>query len=546
MKKTRRMTAVIAAMTLTAAMAVPNMMMTASAASIEITGISETIDHTFEVYQIFTGKLATDGTFSNLKWGSGVSEYGTTANNKTAVTPGALVDSAIVDDISATNVTATNIIDRITLSSNKKTMESDKATGIASIDNLADGYYLVKDVTNLAGKDDANSAWIVQVAGTANIEIKNAKPTVDKQIQDETGDAENGATNGWGESADHAINEKFQFKLTATIPADADYAAYETYKLVFNDTLSKGISFDKIDSVTVTSASLSDTNAKTLATTDYTKSDIEKDTDTGAQTWKLTIANIKSIVDTNTLGTNNAAKPIFGKEVITVEVVYTAHLNSDAIISSADGTGVNTNNNKVNLTYSNNPYASGSGDTGTTADDYVWCFTYGVNNTKYKDAEASGNELAGAGFTLYTNSNKTTAIKLILKDGTYIVADQSAETGFITEMTSDANGKFNIIGLDAGTYCLAETTVPDGYSAAADTTIVIDAEHVENATSGADLTLGTNKKILDNNIVDKKNKALPSTGGMGTLFFRLGGGVSAALVGVYLVSKKRAKKETAE
>ena len=537
MKKTRRMTAVIAAMTLTAAMAVPNMMMTASAASIEITNISKDIDHTFEVYQIFTGTLATDGTFSNLKWGEGASKY-----ENTDVTKETLVDPDIVDAVSGMDATA--IIKKITLSSTKACDDVTSSNGTASISDLADGYYLVKDVTNLADKDDANSAWIVQVAGTTSIEIKNAKPTVDKQILDETDDAEKGATNGWGESADHAINEKFQFKLTATIPADADYAAYETYKLVFNDTLSKGITFDQIDSVKATSTTLTGTNAKTLATTDYTKSNITTDTGTGAQAWTLTIADIKSIVDTNTLGTNNAAKPIFGKEVITVEVVYTAHLNSDAIISSADGTGVNTNNNKVNLTYSNNPYTSG---TGKTADDYVWCFTYGVNNTKYKVEAKAGNELKGAGFTLYTDSNKTTAIKLIdNEDGTYTVADQSATTGVITEMTSNTNGVFNIKGLDAGTYCLAETKVPDGYTKAADTTIVIDAEHVENATSGADLTLGTNKKILDNKIVDTKNNSLPSTGGMGTLFFRLGGGVSAALVGVYLVSKKRAKKETAE
>lgn len=537
MKKTRRMTAVIAAMTLTAAMAVPNMMMTASAASIEITNISKDIDHTFEVYQIFTGTLATDGTFSNLKWGEGASKY-----ENTDVTKETLVDPDIVDAVSGMDATA--IIKKITLSSTKACDDVTSSNGTASITGLADGYYLVKDVTNLNNEDDANSAWIVQVAGTTSIEIKNAKPTVDKQILDETDDAETGATNGWGESADHAINEKFQFKLTATIPADADYAAYETYKLVFNDTLSKGITFDQIDSVKATSTTLTGTNAKTLATTDYTKSNITTDTSTGAQAWTLTIADIKSIVDTNTLGTNNAAKPIFGKEVITVEVVYTAHLNSDAIISSADGTGVNTNNNKVNLTYSNNP---NTGGTGKTADDYVWCFTYGVNNTKYQVEEKAGNELAGAGFTLYTDSNKTTAIKLIdNEDGTYTVADQSATTGVITEMTSNTNGVFNIKGLDAGTYCLAETTVPDGYTKAADTTIVIDAVHVENATSGADLTMEADSSHLNNPIVDTKNNSLPSTGGMGTLFFRLGGGVSAALLGVYLVSKKRAKKETAE
>ena len=46
-------------------------------------------------------------------------------------------------------------------------------------------------------------------------------------------------------SADHAINEKFQFQLIAKLPAGRDegraYDYYKEYAVLFNDTLSEGI-----------------------------------------------------------------------------------------------------------------------------------------------------------------------------------------------------------------------------------------------------------------------------------------------------------------
>ena len=51
---------------------------------------------------------------------------------------------------------------------------------------------------------------------------------------------------------------------------------------------------------------------------------------------------------------------------------------------------------------------------------------------------------------------------------------------------------------------------------------------------------------IENKPVDTKNSTLPSTGGMGTTLFILGGGVTAAAAGIYLVSKKRAKEEDAQ
>ncbi|MBR2283383.1 MAG: isopeptide-forming domain-containing fimbrial protein [Ruminococcus sp.] len=530
--KTRKIATMIAAMALAATMAIPSAMMTASAedvAEVTITGLDASVARTFEVYQVFTGKYDTDkGSFSELKWGSGVTSY-----DETDVTAGELVADSVLENLGND---ARAIVGDLELGTATKTVQSSAA--ILKIDGLADGYYVIKDVTNMDDKDDANSAWIVQVAAdgkTTNIAIKKETPSVDKQVLDETADAEAGATDGWGESADHAINETFQFKLTATIPANNNFAAYDSYKLVFNDTMSSGVTYEDIESVTITSSTLTGTKALELTASQYTETATAATSKAGL-TWSLSIADVKALV-------NADDADIFGKEEITVEVIYNAHLNENAIISTASGNDLNVNNNKVDLQYSNNPDNTGTGTSlGKTPEDFVWVFTYEVDNTKYKISADSGNELAGAGFTLYSDSAKQTEIKLIDNgDGTYTVADQTATTGVVTEMTSHTgDGIFNIKGLDAGTYYLSETSVPDGYNAADDITITIGATHIENnAKNAANLTLsGTN---VDNDIVDTKNSTLPSTGGMGTTLFVIGGGVTAAAAGIYLVSKKRAK-----
>lgn len=489
----RRFASVATASLLAACMAVPMAATNVSAASITITGISAEVTHTFEVYQVFTGDLDNNGILSNMKWGSGVTKY-----DGIDVTAGAAVTETIITEITeGKNATAT--VAKLTLGTVSKTVTSTN-NRTAVIDDLDDGYYVVKDTTNLAGQNDANSTWIVQVAGNASVEIKNALPTVEKQVS---------SGENFADFADYAINETFQFKLTAEIPNDLDLAAYEKYALTFTDTLSAGITFDGIASVTV--------NGKSIDTTDYTVSGVSNE---GLFTIAITDL-IPLLEEGDTLGND------------TVVVTYNAHLNEYAAVNNA--TGTTTNKNDVTLTYTNSPDSTGEGTTGTTPSDSAWVFTYQVNNKKYANSVADGNELAGAGFTLY---KENTAIKLIDNgDGSYTVADQSLEQGVITEMTSNAGGIFNIKGLDAGEYTLKETSTPAGYNTCADTTIVIDAT-LANGVNGpvATLSAGSN---MDNNIINKSGSSLPSTGGIGTTVFYLAGGIMVAVAGIYLISKKR-------
>lgn len=535
MKNFKKFTAAIAATLMAASLSIPmaTSFTASAAADVTITQVGEGT-HVYTAYTIFTGTVT-----KNAESGAVTLESPTWANpDKAADLLAALQADATIGSVftdcttdAASVAKAMGSINSNTpqaaalakVIANNKTLVGTAVTSTDNVLSLDNGYYVIIDelAEGSSNVNTAVSAYILQVVGNDPITLtaKAEKPTVDKQVYDNDDSAAEGDNNGWGESADHAINESFQFKLTATIPANADFAAYETYKVVFNDTMSKGVTFESIKSVKVAG---NDTDIKD--NTDVTS------TATIGQAggnWTLTIDDILKYDNDLTDGA-------------TIEVIYNAHLNPDAIISTESDEGVNTNNNKVSLSYSNNPNATGENETlGTTTEDYVWVFTYDVKNTKYKNSVADGNELANAGFRLY-DSTGTTEIELIYDE------DKSAyrpigegETG--VEMKSAANGVFNIIGLDAGTYTLQETTTPDGYNKCEDITITIAATHKENANAtSADLTLTETNG--DNDIVNKSGSELPSTGGIGTTLFYLGGGCMVAVAGIFLITKKRMSK----
>lgn len=470
--------------------------------------------HTYEAYQIFTGDLS-KGVLSNIVWGSGITAAGQTALQDKYDTAETKSAAGVAEALTNENAVQFAKDAAGYLTSTKFVSTYNATDKNYTISGLAAGYYLVKDKdSSLANKDDAYTSYILKVAGDTTVSPKSAKPTVDKQVHDEIADAEDGATDGWGESADHAINESFQFKLIANLPEDTDFNAYDTYKVVFTDTMSEGVTFESIASVTV--------DGVTLTTNQYTA------TATAGQAgdnWTLTITDIKSISGVDL--TNG----------VDIVVIYNAHLNENAQVNHASGD--TKNKNEVYLQYSNNPNANGEGELGKTPEDIVWVFTYEVDNTKV-DATDSANKkpLAGAGFRLY-DSTGNTEIGLIYDDtlGAYRPV-KSGETA--VEMTSaNSTGVFNIKGLDAGTYVLKETTVPSGYNKCADTTVVIKATHAEDATGASATTTLSSESNVTNTIENKQGSTLPETGGMGTTIFYVIGAILVIGAGVVLITRKR-------
>lgn len=490
--------------------------------------------HGYSAFQIFKGVISKDNmTLSNVEWGSNIPHYedflAKLKEDPTLKIPFQDADNLqdVLAVISQWSESDNNSIAfaRFVCSylypdanANPKPVYTDHTGGF----NIQEpGYYLIVDTTNFRPGDfyhAYNSFFLLNVPQAPYVVLVNhkvVKPYVEKEVYDNQ-DGTNEA--GFGSSADHAINEEFQFKLTATLPASPDraYDYYKEYAVLFNDTLSNGITYDRLDSVVIKSNGIpyDITNDSSMYEVDNSR--LESD-----HYFVVGIPDVKACGAG--LNLNDGA---------TITVTYTAHLNDNAAVNSTSGS--TDNKNKVQLQYSNNP--RNSAYWGFTPESEVRVYTYQLNNTKYRDDDTTGNELAGAGFRLYSDKDCTQEVKLYQKDNFYYpIKDATDKAQDAVEMFSDEHGQFNVKGLDAGTYYLRETKTPDGYSACADKKIVISATHTEyNVNLSGESNL--NNKIIN---IKAGGITLPSTGGIGTtIFYVVGGGLMVAAI-VLLVTKKR-------
>lgn len=484
MKYFKKIASLVLALALALVLAVPAM----AAETYSITINNSATGHTYEAYQIFTGDLS-GTTLSNIVWGSGISEAGQTALGDAAAKAETLKTEA---DAKAFAKEVAPYLTTVAGSANTVT------NGTYVISGLTAGYYLVKDQDgSLTGDADSYTEYIVKVVSDTTANPKSSVPTVEKKVKD-INDSTDDAMTGWQDSADHDIGDSVPFQLKATL-AD-NVSAYTTYKVVFHDTLSKGLTYNNDAKVYIDGK---ETDGFTVTST------VNAD---GTTTLTISCDDVKA------LGAGNSA-------VITVE--YTATLNSNAVLGSAG------NPNEVYLEYSNNPNKSeaGNNETGNTPEDKVIVFTYKVIVNK---VDSDNKPLTGAEFTLEKYNKETDKWEAI------------------TAVKNDEGTTFTFSGLDDGNYRLTETTTPAGYNTIDPIEFTITAEHEVrsdnpaltslsgNATTGEiTFTSDTAEGSLSTNVVNKAGSTLPETGGIGTTIFYVLGAVLVVGAGVVLVTKKR-------
>ena len=336
------------------------------------------------------------------------------------------------------------------------------------------GYYLVDTTLGTLCSLDTTNPSVV-------IEEKNEAPTNVKTVQEDS-------NNAWGETNDADIGQTVNFKSTITAQAGA-----ENY--VFHDTMSAGLTYTGVTGITL--------NGTTVDASNYTVTAPAADGDT------FDVTFTQAFCDTLAAGDQ-------------IVISYTATLNENAVV----GLPGNPNTSKVSYGDSSN--------TKYTPDSQTKTYTWDVDVFKYTMNGKNEQALAGAKFTLSKNADGSNPIALVSKGNNVYRVAKTGETDTVTEITTDATGKFTIKGLDADTYYLTETAAPAGYNKlAGPVTIVIGENGVVNGTTEAP------QGVDEVKVLNQSGAELPSTGGIGTTIFYVLGGVLVVGAIILLVTRKR-------
>lgn len=164
------------------------------------------------------------------------------------------------------------------------------------------------------------------------------------------------------------------------------------------------------------------------------------------------------------------------------------------------------------------------------------------------DADNNESPLEGAEFAIYKDAKKgeDKAVELTLEIGDKVWGIPVREN-----LTTNAEGKVTVDNLDAQvTYYVKETKAPDGYSLNETAYPLTGAEWIEDSVSSVEknnvaYTVVTHEfePFDDITVEDTKLSSLPSTGGIGTTIFTIGGCViMIAAAGLFFASRRKSAK----
>ncbi len=191
-----------------------------------------------------------------------------------------------------------------------------------------------------------------------------------------------------------------------------------------------------------------------------------------------------------------------------VVVTLTAVLKDTAV----SGYNTTNNSNSDSLTYTNT-----YGQTSKPGDDTVYVYTFDLPIFKYDGTTTDKTGLGNATFVLKK------------ADGTEVATK-------VTSVEEGSKGKVTFEKLAAGTYTVQETKAPSGYNLnSSEYTVVI------STTGVITVSVDGNSSEVNQVEVPDYPVTVPSTGGMGTMMFYVGGAALIACAGVLLFVLKRKK-----
>ena len=162
MKKVKRVLALLVALALVLAMAVPAFADKANQYTISVPAGS---NHTYQVYQIFTGDYSSDGKLSNIKWGKNSNSRGD------GVGIGEKVDENVLNQLAA--VASKSDEDKLAVIEQYANLSENGMDTVSASKpiQVAAGYYLFKDTTT----GISGNTYIAEVVGNVLIKAKNSR-----------------------------------------------------------------------------------------------------------------------------------------------------------------------------------------------------------------------------------------------------------------------------------------------------------------------------------------------------------------------------------
>lgn len=310
-----------------------------------------------------------------------------------------------------------------------------------SVELLA-GYWLVVADDGAIGESQAGTSPIFVLVGGAPVTVapKAAKPEVQKHVLEDSDGA-------WRKAADATVGDDLYWRLGATIPAGL--AGYDAYTVEFVDAMSAGLDSARVassarvyvaagtgggfDALTVSGGSAGSEPAD--GWTDIT-SGCDVAVDSAANTFTVRTGDLIAAL-------GGAEKFAAGARVV---VVYSAPLGAGANRGAEKG-----NPNEVYLRYPRSPFSDQGGEGGftRTPSDRATAYTWDLALTK----RASEDQAPLSGAVLRISDDRG---RRLAADGSWAEGDATVTTG--------ADGRVTVGGVDSGVLTVEEVVAPEGYA----------------------------------------------------------------------------------